>query len=147
MGLFEHGGPKAQIFVANRNAPYWFASVRAAFAFIQLPEEPKEIVAIYVTDMGKAKNWDHPEPGTWAEAHQAVYVVDSRRRGGMGVAEAVPFSDPALAKDFVARNGGQLASFAEVPQHYPLQEAEASADKHHADDAKEPSSQITPKPH
>jgi len=124
MMVDEHGGPKGQIFVASRAEPYWFASVRDAFAFTMLPEEPKDIVAIYVNDMGKVANWDRPEPGTWIEARQAVFVVNSDRRGGMGIAEAIPFADPALAQAFAAEHRGYVVSFAEVPRHYPLQEIE-----------------------
>ena len=68
MALFEHPGPKAQIFVRDIPDPYWFATVRDAFAFLMLQETPKALVAIYVNDMARARNWDQPEPGTWIEA-------------------------------------------------------------------------------
>src|SRR4051794_3341781 len=58
MDLTEHSGPKAQIFVREIPQPYWFASVRDAFAFTMLQETPKAIAAIYVSDMAKARNWD-----------------------------------------------------------------------------------------
>ncbi len=61
MSLSEHAGPKAQIFVRGLPDPYWFASVRDAFAFTMLQEMPKAITAIYVNDMARAKNWDQPE--------------------------------------------------------------------------------------
>ena len=65
MSMREHPGPKAQIFVQGRVAPYWFASVHDMFAFTLMPEEPRAITAIYVNDMGRARDWEHPEPGTW----------------------------------------------------------------------------------
>ena len=57
MLLTEHPGPKGQIFVRDQPQPFWFATVRDAFAFTMLPEMPKNIVAIYVNDMAHARNW------------------------------------------------------------------------------------------
>jgi copper chaperone NosL len=123
MALTEHPGPKGQVFVRGMNEPFWFSSVRDALAFTMLPEEPKDIAAIYVNDMGRAKNWDQPEPGTWIDAKAAHYVIDSGRRGGMGGDEAVPFGDEAAAKAFAARHGGRVVAFGEVPKSYILPEA------------------------
>jgi copper chaperone NosL len=120
MALFEHPGPKGQIFVKSRPEPFWFASVRDTFAFTMLPEEPKDIAAVYVNDMGKVKNWDSPEPGTWIDAHKAFFVIESRKRGGMGEAEAIPFSDEAAAAAFVAENGGRVVRFDGMPRDYIL---------------------------
>ena len=58
-----------------------------------LPEEPKDIRAIYVSDMAKAPNWDKPGANNWVDAKQASFVIGSRMQGGMGGDEAVPFSD------------------------------------------------------
>lgn len=124
MSLQEHTGPKAQIFVKDRAVPYWFASVHDMFAFTLLPEEPRAIVAIYVNDMGLARNWDHPEPGTWVEAHKAFFVIESRRHGGMDENEAVPFSDPAAAQAFIGQNGGRMVRFKEMPTDYILPNAD-----------------------
>lgn len=120
MTLTEHAGPKAQIFVRGLPDPYWFATVRDAFAFAILPEMPKAISAIYVSDMARAKNWDQPEPGMWVEAHQAYFVIGSRRRSGMGTDEAIPFSLAAAAHAFVDANGGQIVRFADMPHDYIL---------------------------
>lgn len=127
MALAEHGGPKAQIFVRGLADPYWFASVRDAFAFTMLQETPKAIAAIYVNDMARAQNWDQPETGTWVEAHQAFYVIDSRRRGGMGTDEAIPFGVADAAQAFAKANGGRVVGFAEMPRAYVL--ASASGDR------------------
>jgi len=118
MGLNEHKGPKGQIFVADREALYWFASVRETLAFLKLPEEPKNVVAIYVNDMGRASNWDRPEPGTWIDARRSWYVIGSRRRAGMNGNEAVPFGDEGKARVFAAVNGGQIVRFEEIPEDY-----------------------------
>lgn len=120
MTLIDHPGPKGQIFVAGRDQPYWFSSARDAIAFTLLPEEPKDIRAIYVTDMAKAKSWDDPGPQSWINAREAFYVLDSARRGGMGQQEAVPFSRRDAAEDFARANGGKVAAFADVPRDYVL---------------------------
>jgi copper chaperone NosL len=118
MTLAEHPGPKGQLFVRGQDKPFWFASVRDTFAFTMLPEMPKNIAAIYVNDMGRARNWAAPEPGTWVEAREAVYVIGSHRRGGMETDEAVPFADPAAARRFAEQNGGRVVSYAEMPLNY-----------------------------
>jgi copper chaperone NosL len=83
-----------------------------------LPEEPKDVAVIYVTDMGKVRNWDRPEPGAWIEAKKAHVVIGSRRHGGMDEAEAVPFSDRVQANAFAARNNGRVVDYAGVPRDY-----------------------------
>ena len=123
MIVADHPGPKAQIFVAGREPPYWFSSVRDAIAFTLLPEEPRDI-ALYVNDMGRATHWDSPEPGTWIDARDAWYVLESSRRGGMGAPEAVPFSDPSAAHDFVMDYGGRVVAFADIPAPYILGEVD-----------------------
>lgn len=120
MALTEHAGPKAQIFIRGLPDPYWFSTVRDAFAFAILPEMPKAISAIYVSDMARAKDWDQPEPGMWVEAHQASYVIGSRRRSGMGGDEAIPFGEPAAARRFADANGGRIVNFADMPSDYIL---------------------------
>jgi copper chaperone NosL len=120
MSLQEHPGPKAQLFVKDREAPYWFASVHDMFAFTLLPEEPQAITAIYVNDMGRVRNWNRPEPGTWIDAQKAVFVIGSNRSGGMEEAEAVPFGNDVAARAFITRNGGRMVSFAAVPANYIL---------------------------
>ncbi|MGA9329511.1 MAG: nitrous oxide reductase accessory protein NosL [Bradyrhizobium sp.] len=120
MTLTEHAGPKGQIFVRGLPNPYWFATVRDAFGFTMLQETPKAISAMYVSDMARAKNWDQPEPGMWVEAHQAYFVIGSRRRSGMDSDEAIPFSDAAAARAFADANGGRVVRFADMPRDYIL---------------------------
>jgi copper chaperone NosL len=120
MDLTEHSGPKAQIFVRGLTKPYWFASVRDAFAFTMLQETPKAIAAIYVNDMARAKTWEQPEAGAWVEARQASFVIGSRRLSGMNTEEAVPFSSPDAARAFAAANGGRVVSFDGMPKAYIL---------------------------
>lgn len=120
MALVEHSGPKGQIFVRGDNKPFWFASVRDAVAFTMLSEMPKNVTAIYVNDMARAHDWNHPEPGTWIDARKALYVIGSTRKSGMDTDEAVPFGDATAAQHFVAANGGHIVHFGEIPQSYIL---------------------------
>ena len=126
MALVEHPGPKGQIILASQNAPVWFSSARDAVAFTLLPEEPKDIRAIYVSDMAKAPNWNDPGVDNWVEARSAVFVIGSAVRGGMGAEEAVPFSDRSAAEHFAARHGGKVMAFAEIPRDYVLGPGEAA---------------------
>lgn len=122
MSLQEHPGPKAQLFVKGREAPYWFSSVHDMFAFTMTSVQRLPILAIYVTDMGKVRNWDHPEPGIWLEAHNAVFVIESNRRGGMSEDEAIPFGAEPEARRFVAEHGGRIVPFDAMPAGYILPE-------------------------
>jgi copper chaperone NosL len=120
MNLLEHPGPKGQIFAASLIEPVWFSSARDTIAFTMLPDEPKDILAIYVSDMGKAPSWDKPGADNWVEARKALFVIGSRVKGGMGSNEAVPFSDRGAAERFVAESGGRIVTFAELPRDYVL---------------------------
>jgi len=120
MNLFEHPGPKGQILAASLIEPVWFSSVRDTIAFTMLPDEPKDIQAIYVSDMAKATSWDKPGADNWVEARKAFFVIDSRAKGGMGGDEAVPFSDRGAAEKFVAENGGRIVTFDQMPRDYVL---------------------------
>lgn len=127
MLLADHEGPKGQIHLASARQPVWFSSVRDTIAFTRLPEEPRDISAIYVNDMARARQWEQPEPGTWVDARQAWFVVDSDMRGGMGAPEAVPFSDPAAAETFRTAHGGRVMRLADIPDAYVLGPVDQSA--------------------
>lgn len=120
MNLSEHTGPKGQAFVAGRKEPLWFSSARDAIAFIRLPEQPERIVVVYVNDMARATDWDRPQVGDWVRATDAWYVIGSKRKGGMGASEAVPFSLEGRAKAFTARYGGRVVHYADIPDSYVL---------------------------
>lgn len=120
MTVADHEGPKGQIHVAGRAEPYWFTSVRDTVAFTLLPEEPKDIRAIYVSDMAASDEW--AQPSAWIDARQAVFVLDSDMRGGMGQREAVPFSDRAAAERFTTDHGGTIVAFDAIPRSYILDE-------------------------
>ena len=114
MIVLEHAGPKAQVHIAGISAPIWFSQVRDAFVFDRLPEETAEVVAIYVHDMGAAASWEEPGNDNWVASHEAVYVIESERRGGMGAPEFVPFAERAAAEGFVAVFGGRIIAYAEI---------------------------------
>ncbi len=120
MNVLEHPGPKGQIILQHIPEAIWFSSARDTIAFTMLPEEPRDIAAIYVSDMSKATDWDEPGSDNWVDARNATFVIGSTRMGGMGVEEAVPFSDEADAISFAATYGGQVVSFEDVPQDYIL---------------------------
>lgn len=119
MIVADHLGPKGQIILKSQDAPLWFSSARDALAFTMLPGEAKDVAAIYVSDMARA-SWDSPEHGTWMDARAALYVIESSRAGGMGAAEAVPFSDQAMADAFALEYGGRVVSFEAVPEEFVL---------------------------
>lgn len=119
MIVVDHDGPKAQILLRDRDQPIWFSSVRDAVAFTLLPDESKAIRAIYVTDIAVGP-WDQPAPESWIRAGSARYVIGSDRMGGMGQAEAVPFSSEAAAEAFVAAHGGRIVTWDEIPRDYVL---------------------------
>ncbi len=116
MNLADHPGPKGQVQVKGQDRPVWLSSVRDTFAFTMLPEEPKEIRAIYVTDMGKSQDPQKPDLSVWVEARKAWYVLNSRQRGGMDDAEPFPFAEEAAARSFAAANGGTVKRFADVKE-------------------------------
>ncbi|MDX1605551.1 MAG: nitrous oxide reductase accessory protein NosL [Candidatus Competibacterales bacterium] len=121
MIVADHEGPKAQIFLAGRDEPVWFSSVRDGIAFTRLPEEPKDIAAFYVNDMSDT-DWARPDDTTWIDARDAWYVIGSSRAGGMGAPEAVPFVSEPAATAFAAVHGGEVVRLEAIPDDYILGE-------------------------
>ena len=120
MNLAEHEGPKAQIHLAGHDHPIWFSQVRDAIAYTRLPEETADVAAVYVSDMGRAQSWANPGIDNWVAAEKAIYVIESRTRGGMGTPEAVPFAEEMAAEEFAAANGGRLVGLDQIPDAYVL---------------------------
>ena len=120
MNLLEHPGPKGQIITASRIDPFWFTSVRDTVAFTLMPDQPRDIRAIYVSDMAQAASWEEPGVANWIDARKAWFVIESRKQGGMGAAEAVPFGNRKSAEAFAAANGGRVVTFSEIPGTYVL---------------------------
>ncbi len=117
----DHEGPKGQLTLEGTEEALWFTSARDTLAFLLLPDEPKNVAAVYVTDMGDVA-WEHPETseGTWIDARTAWYVIGSRKLGGMGQPEAVPFSSREAAESFAAENGGEVVDYPSMPRDYIL---------------------------
>ena len=120
MNLMEHPGPKGQIITASRIDPFWFTSVRDTVAFTLMPDQPRDIRAIYVSDMAQATSWEDPGATNWIDARQAFFVIESRKQGGMGAAEAVPFGNREAADSFTTVNGGRVVTFKQIPGVYVL---------------------------
>lgn len=120
MDLIEHDGPKGQIFVKGRADPLWFSTIRQTLAYTILPDSPKGLDAIYVTDMAVVKNMRQPEVESWMNARDAYYVTESEQAGGMGGEDPLPFSDRGKAEEFAARYGGQILKFDEISEDYIL---------------------------
>lgn len=118
MIIVDHDGPKGQVHLKSRDAPLWFSNVRDTRAFTMLPEEPKDIAAIYVHAIDKAESWDHPGPDAWIAAERAHYVIGSGRRGGMGAPEPVPFASREAAQAFAASEGGRVVAWAQIPEDF-----------------------------
>jgi len=134
MILTEHEGPKAQIFEKGRTSPLWFTAVRDALAYTRLPGEAQSIVAFYVHDMGLAMSWEQPQTdGIWMQAQNAFYVIESVKRGGMGMTEVVPFGTKEKADQFTTQYGGRVVDFQNIPTDSLFPEApensSASADE------------------
>lgn len=115
MIVADHEGPKGQVILQNRSEALWFSSVRDTLAYTRLPEEVDPVAAIYVSDISRAESWEHPGAEAWIEIHDAVYVIGSTRKGGMGAPEIAPFSDRSDAELFVERFGGEILTLSEVP--------------------------------
>jgi len=116
MTVTEHIGPKGQIRLKSQANPVWFSSVRDTVAFTLLPEEPKDILVIYVTDMSKPGSWENPKHIDWIDAKTAQFVIGSSRNGGMGAPEPVPFSSRQAAEDFISKYGGNIVAFSDIPE-------------------------------
>jgi copper chaperone NosL len=113
----------------------WFSSVRDTIAFTMLPDEPKDIQAIYVSAWARRKIGTTPGADNRVEASKALFVIGSRAKGGMGGDKAVPFSDRAIAEKFVAENGGRIVTFDRVLRDYVLGSGGDKSDAVPGDDA------------
>jgi copper chaperone NosL len=135
MNLLEHPGPKGQIITKSRIDPFWFSSARDTVAFTLMPDQPRDISAIYVSDMGRAPSWEAPGQTNWVDARKAFFVIGSRKQSGMGAAEAVPFGERAAAEGFVASNGGQIVMLDKIPADYVLgsEPPTSASDRNHSD--------------
>jgi copper chaperone NosL len=70
--------------------------------------------------MARATSWEEPGATNWIDARKALFVIESRKQGGMGAAEAVPFGNRESAEAFAAANGGRVVTLAQIPRAYVL---------------------------
>jgi len=118
MYVADHPGPKAQIHLEGYDHPMWFGQVSDAIAYLSDPERDAPVTAFYVTDMARAENWAVPGEAAWIDGEQALFLIESARRGGMGMPEAIPFAGPDGATPMMAEAGGRLVPLADVPEAY-----------------------------
>ncbi len=120
MWIADHGGPKAQIHLEGLTEPIFFAQVRDALAYLHSPERDAPVVAVYVSDMAKAKSWDEPGIANWVAAKTASFVVGADVVGGMGAPEVAPFGTLAAAESFAKERGGEVMSLNDIPSEVVL---------------------------
>jgi len=136
MGMLEHPGPKAQVFLDGLPYPLFFSQVRDAIAYDRMPEQSHMIAVIYVSDMGApGASWSDPGADNWIRASAAHYVAGSDRVGGMEAPELVPFADRAAAQVFVRRHGGEILGLDAVTDDLVLAPVEFDDDIGMDDDA------------
>lgn len=117
MNMLEHPGPKGQAHLEGLpGTPLFFSQIRDVVAYVRLPEQSHNILAIWVSDMGApGATWDSPGKANWIDAKTAFYVVGAAIEGGMGEQEFVPFADRDKARAFADANGGSVMTLAEIP--------------------------------
>lgn len=116
MNLLEHDGPKAQVHLEGIPDPLFFSQARDAIAYMRAPEQIAPILAVYVNDMGhEGATWETPGDGNWITVEDAFFVLGSRREGGMGAPETVPFGTEDAAQAFAETEGGTVLRLAAIP--------------------------------
>ena len=135
MDLLEHDGPKAQAHLAGLpGAPLFFSQVRDVVAYMRMPEQSHEILAVWVNDMGASgATWKAPGATNWIAADDAFYVVGARVVGGMGAPEIVPFSTLEKAATFAMLNGGEVMRLADIPDSAVLAPVDLGGDADETD--------------
>lgn len=120
MNILEHSGPKIQIHLEGLEHPIWFSQVRDGIAYTRSPEKTHRATAVFVHDMAKAVSWTEPGDQAWIDAKEAFFVLGSRKTGGMGAPESIPFGSKGAADDFVKKHGGKVTRLSAVPDSYVL---------------------------
>jgi copper chaperone NosL len=103
-------GAKAQIHYGNGKVDTFCCTLHM-FSFYLQPDRLPNIVAVYVTDMGKSDQ-DHPA-GNWIDAKKAYYVYGGDPMGPHGEAMA-PFSRLKDAENHIKEHRGRVVRFEEV---------------------------------
>lgn len=111
MLLSDYPGPKAQIHYAGATAPVFLCDTVEMFNTLLRPEQVRQVLMVYVQDMGQA-DWNNPR-GHWMDAKVGHYVLGGKRHGSMGPTIA-SFAQEADAKKFIEEWGGRLLRFTDV---------------------------------
>ncbi len=111
-GMYPARFPRwaAQIIFKDGSA-HFFDSPVDLFMFL---EEPKRFDATHTADDAAAMYVADHRSGTWLEARQAAFVIDSSARGPMRGPDLPAFADLAAAQAFVTERGGRVLTFDEV---------------------------------
>ncbi len=117
MLITNFSGPKAELFrkgvtQADGAQVKKFCSTRDMFSFFLDPENKRNVTTIWVHDMSKTP-WGAPKDEYFIDAHQAWYVVGSKKTGAMGKTLA-SFSIKSDADAFAAEFGGNVIDFNSV---------------------------------
>ena len=110
MMLKDFPGPKAQILYVE-GKPDFFCDLMELFSTTLMPEQKRQIAAMFVQDMGKT-DWDHPS-AHWIAAKTAVYVVGSKKLGSMGPTFG-SFANAQDAEIFAKKEGGKIFRFDQI---------------------------------
>lgn len=109
MAITRFPGPKGEVITEKEQTVHKFCSTRDMFAWVLQPENTMRKHTLYVHDMSQTE-WASPDDAALIDAHEAVYVVGSQRKGAMGQTFA-SFSTESAAHDFMMEHGGELLTF------------------------------------
>lgn len=110
MILMDHAGPKAQIIWKDGKRTF-YCDVREAFTVWLDPIQQKRINQFFIQNFDSLEWGAHT--GNWINAKAAYFVIDSRKRGAMGLSY-VPFSKKSEAETFQKKEGGKVVTFDEM---------------------------------
>ncbi|MES2019102.1 MAG: nitrous oxide reductase accessory protein NosL [Pseudomonadota bacterium] len=110
MVLQDFPGSKAQVQYAE-GKPDFYCDLMELFAVLLAPENKRQVVGVYVQDMGKA-DWTNPV-GHWIAAKEALYVVGSKKQGSMGPTFGA-FSNAQDAAAFAQKEGGKVLPYKQI---------------------------------
>jgi copper chaperone NosL len=102
MIVVDQTGPKAEI-LYDKDKMAAFCSLSDMFIFYLQPDRPINIRAIYAQELSD----DAKTPATWIDGESAYYVYGKEIIGHMGMT-LIPFKDESKAKDYAAKNKGNI---------------------------------------
>jgi copper chaperone NosL len=112
MILLDYPGPKGQLFFKDGEARF-FCDTKGLITTLFDPDYKNKIKIAYVQDFG-GREWGSYND-RWVDVGQAFLVLDSNKFGAMGPT-IVTFGARADADAFVAQNGGNVLTLAELDE-------------------------------